>query len=118
MSIKEPCHKFLSWKRHGAKHRDTTADCVSIDFLYQELQDAEFIPMPEDSRGSMPGPLTPSYSESVTLPYEELQELKAAAAAAAATEKGLSVIISQHINLTRLFIAWGLQMTLSLPILI
>ena len=46
--------------------------------------------MPHDSRGSVPDPLAPSYSESVTLPYEELQELKAAAAAAA-TGKALSV---------------------------
>lgn len=46
--------------------------------------------MPEDSRGFVPNPLAPSYSESVTLPYEELQELKAAAAAAA-TGKALSV---------------------------
>lgn len=47
--------------------------------------------MPEDFRGSMPGPVAPSFPESITLPYEELQELKAAAAAAA-TEKELPVM--------------------------
>lgn len=46
--------------------------------------------MPEDSRGCIPGPLAP-FSESVTLLYDELQEVKAATAAAA-TEKGLSVM--------------------------
>ncbi|KAM9465717.1 serine/threonine-protein kinase Nek9 isoform 1-T1 [Clarias gariepinus] len=45
-------------------------------WLQKELQDAEFIPMPG-------GPLTSSYTKSDTLPYEELEELKAAAAAAA-----------------------------------
>ncbi|KAJ8396885.1 hypothetical protein AAFF_G00012080 [Aldrovandia affinis] len=59
-------------------------------WLRKELQDAEFIPMPDSSQDSMPDPLPPSYSESATLPYEELQELKAAAAAAA--EKGLSTV--------------------------
>uniref|UniRef100_A0A3P8XPX4 non-specific serine/threonine protein kinase n=1 Tax=Esox lucius TaxID=8010 RepID=A0A3P8XPX4_ESOLU len=80
----------------GTKEADTdmsmtnqTGDSSCPFWLRKELQDAEFIPMPDDSRGSMPGPLAPSFSESVTLPYEELQELKAAAAAA--TEKGLSV---------------------------
>ncbi|CAB1335192.1 unnamed protein product [Coregonus sp. 'balchen'] len=68
---------------------DQTGDSSCTFWLRQELQDAEFIPMPEDSRGCIPGPLAPSFSESVTLPYDELQELKAAAAAAA-TEKGLS----------------------------
>ncbi|KAG7466419.1 hypothetical protein MATL_G00164470 [Megalops atlanticus] len=66
-------------QRHrGARARDP----------HDELQDAEFIPMPDSSQDSMPATLPPSYSESATLPYEELQELKAAAAAAA--EKGLS----------------------------
>ncbi|XP_062325916.1 serine/threonine-protein kinase Nek9 [Osmerus eperlanus] len=66
-----------------------TGDSSCPFWLRKELQDAEFIPMPDDSRGSVPNPLAPSYSESVTLPYEELQELKAAAAAAA-TGKALS----------------------------
>lgn len=65
-----------------------TGDSSCPFWLRKELQDAEFIPMPEDFRGSMPGPVAPSFPESVTLPYEELQELKAAAAAAA-TEKEL-----------------------------
>uniref|UniRef100_A0A3B4DPD0 non-specific serine/threonine protein kinase n=1 Tax=Pygocentrus nattereri TaxID=42514 RepID=A0A3B4DPD0_PYGNA len=52
-------------------------------WLRKELMDAEFIPMPDEgSRDSMSGPLASSFSESATLPYEELQELKAAAAAA------------------------------------
>ncbi|KAG9336463.1 hypothetical protein JZ751_002810 [Albula glossodonta] len=57
-------------------------------WLRKELQDAEFIPMPDSSQGSTPIQLPPSYAESATLPYDELQGLKAAAAAAA--EKGLS----------------------------
>ncbi|KAM6961231.1 serine/threonine-protein kinase Nek9 [Aplochiton taeniatus] len=61
-------------------------------WLRQELQDAEFIPMPDDSQSpSIPGLLSPPFAESTTLPYEELQELKAAAAAAA-TDRGLSSI--------------------------
>uniref|UniRef100_A0A8C7DMJ9 non-specific serine/threonine protein kinase n=1 Tax=Oncorhynchus kisutch TaxID=8019 RepID=A0A8C7DMJ9_ONCKI len=68
-----------------------TGDSSCPFWLRKELQDAEFIPMPEDFRGSMPGPVAPSFPESVTLPYEELQELKAAAAAAA-TEKELPVM--------------------------
>ncbi|XP_051579148.1 serine/threonine-protein kinase Nek9 [Myxocyprinus asiaticus] len=50
-------------------------------WLRKELIDAEIIPMPEDSRDSI-DPLTSSYTESATLPYDELDELKAAAAAA------------------------------------
>uniref|UniRef100_A0A673ZE63 non-specific serine/threonine protein kinase n=1 Tax=Salmo trutta TaxID=8032 RepID=A0A673ZE63_SALTR len=68
-----------------------TGDSSCPFWLRKELQDAEFIPMPEDFRGSMPGPVAPSFPESITLPYEELQELKAAAAAAA-TEKELPVM--------------------------
>lgn len=47
-------------------------------WLRKELLDAEYIPMPDDSRESME-PLTSSYTESATLPYEELDQLKAAA---------------------------------------
>uniref|UniRef100_A0A3Q0RK05 non-specific serine/threonine protein kinase n=1 Tax=Amphilophus citrinellus TaxID=61819 RepID=A0A3Q0RK05_AMPCI len=54
-----------------------------------ELEDAEVIPMPDNSETSTPDQLA-SFSESVTLPYEELKELKAAAAAVS-TKKGLSV---------------------------
>ncbi|XP_073725913.1 serine/threonine-protein kinase Nek9 [Misgurnus anguillicaudatus] len=50
-------------------------------WLRKEMQDAEFIPMPVDSSDSI-NPLTSSYTESATLPYEELDQLKAAAAAA------------------------------------
>ncbi|RXN22822.1 serine threonine- kinase Nek9 [Labeo rohita] len=58
-------------------------------WLRKELLDAEFIPMPDDSQDSM-DPLTTSYTESATLPYEELDHLKAAAAATTATtEKSL-----------------------------
>uniref|UniRef100_A0A673BJH9 non-specific serine/threonine protein kinase n=2 Tax=Sphaeramia orbicularis TaxID=375764 RepID=A0A673BJH9_9TELE len=68
-------------------------EMVSDYFLVivqQELEDAEFIPMPEDSMPSTPNQLS-SFSESVTLPYEELKELKAAAAAVG-SKKDLSVI--------------------------
>ncbi|XP_036398835.1 serine/threonine-protein kinase Nek9 isoform X2 [Megalops cyprinoides] len=68
--------------------QSNTDDSSCPFWLRKELQDAEFIPMPDSSQDSMPATLPPSYSESATLPYEELQELKAAAAAAA--EKGLS----------------------------
>lgn len=47
--------------------------------------------MPEDSQPFTPGQLS-SFSKSVTLPYEELKELKAAAAAAVSSKKGLSVM--------------------------
>ncbi|XP_063039488.1 serine/threonine-protein kinase Nek9 isoform X3 [Engraulis encrasicolus] len=59
-------------------------------WLRKELQDAEFIPMPDScdsSTSSAPPSLAPSFSESATLPYDELCELKAAAAAV----KGYSV---------------------------
>lgn len=56
--------------------------------VQQELEDAEFIPMPQDSEPSTPE--LSSFTKSVTLPYEELKELKAAAAAVS-SNKGLSV---------------------------
>jgi len=49
--------------------------------------------MPLDSEASTPDPLS-SVSETVTLPYEELKELKAAAAAVS-TKKELSVTQTQ-----------------------
>ncbi|XP_039540321.1 serine/threonine-protein kinase Nek9 isoform X1 [Pimephales promelas] len=45
-------------------------------WLRKELLDAEFIPLPNDSRDSSE-PLPSSYPESHTLPYEELDQLKA-----------------------------------------
>ncbi len=42
----------------------------------QELLDAEFIPIPDDSQDCI-DPLTKPYTESATLPYEELDQLKA-----------------------------------------
>lgn len=39
--------------------------------------------MPDGSRDSLSSPLATSFTERATLPYEELRELKAAAAAAA-----------------------------------
>lgn len=47
----------------------------------QELEDAEFIPIPPNSQPTTPDQL-PSYSDSFTLPYEELQGLKFAAVSA------------------------------------
>ncbi len=41
----------------------------------QELLDAEFIPIPDDSQDCI-DPLTKPYTESATLPYEELDQLK------------------------------------------
>ncbi|KAG7237236.1 hypothetical protein INR49_032569 [Caranx melampygus] len=57
-----------------------TGDSSCPLWLRKELEDAEFIPMPEESQPSTPDQLS-SFSESITLPYEELKELKAAAAA-------------------------------------
>lgn len=57
-----------------------TGDSSCPFWLRKELEDAEFIPIPDDSMPFSPGQLS-SFSESVTLPYEELKELKAAAAA-------------------------------------
>ncbi|KAJ8288833.1 hypothetical protein COCON_G00014920 [Conger conger] len=66
----------------------SNTDASSCPFwLRQELQDAEFIPMPDSSLDSMSGPIASTFSESATLPYDELKELKAAAAV---TMKGLS----------------------------
>ncbi|XP_056282917.1 serine/threonine-protein kinase Nek9 [Pseudoliparis swirei] len=55
-------------------------------WLKKELENAEFIPIPDDI--SMPHQLS-SISESVTLPYEDLKALKAAAEAVG-TKKDLS----------------------------
>ncbi|XP_048829798.1 serine/threonine-protein kinase Nek9 [Brienomyrus brachyistius] len=49
-------------------------------WLRKELQEAEFIPMPNDSQGSLPNQLPSSFLESTTLPYDELQKMTAAAA--------------------------------------
>ncbi|KAK1793257.1 hypothetical protein P4O66_011641 [Electrophorus voltai] len=68
------------------ENKTSESSCPS--WLRKELLDAEFIPMPEGSGESMSSPT--SFPESDTLPYEELQELKAAAVAAA-TENGLMV---------------------------
>lgn len=57
-----------------------TGDSSCPLWLRKELEDAEFIPMPDDPMQSNSDQLS-SFSESVTLPYEELRELKAAAAA-------------------------------------
>ncbi|XP_029350046.1 serine/threonine-protein kinase Nek9 isoform X2 [Echeneis naucrates] len=65
-----------------------TGDSSCPLWLRRELEDAEFIPMPEESEPSTPDQLS-SFSESVTLPYEELKELKAAAAAVS-SKKDLS----------------------------
>ncbi|KAM8834350.1 serine/threonine-protein kinase Nek9 [Synchiropus picturatus] len=56
-----------------------TGDSSCPLWLRKELEDAEYIPMPEDSQKSLPSPLS-SYSERVTRPYNELKELTAAAA--------------------------------------
>ncbi|CAL8286531.1 unnamed protein product [Lota lota] len=66
-----------------------TGDSSCPPWLLKELQDAEFIPMPDLSLGLASDCPSP-YSESVTLPYEQLQELTAAAAAVTIAEKGLS----------------------------
>lgn len=69
--------------------------------VQQELEDAEFIPMPEDCDLPTPDQLA-SFSESITLPYEELKELKAAAAAVGSRNglsvmpKGCALLLSQH----------------------
>uniref|UniRef100_A0AAY5ETU1 non-specific serine/threonine protein kinase n=1 Tax=Electrophorus electricus TaxID=8005 RepID=A0AAY5ETU1_ELEEL len=68
------------------ENKTSESSCPS--WLRKELLDAEFIPMPEGSGESMSSPT--AFPESDTLPYEELQELKAAAVAAA-TENGLMV---------------------------
>uniref|UniRef100_A0A1A8LLC1 non-specific serine/threonine protein kinase n=2 Tax=Nothobranchius pienaari TaxID=704102 RepID=A0A1A8LLC1_9TELE len=57
-----------------------TGDSSCPLWLKKELEDAEYIPMPEESEQSSNNQLS-SVSESITLPYEELKGLKAAAAA-------------------------------------
>ncbi|KAF6718688.1 Serine/threonine-protein kinase Nek9 [Oryzias melastigma] len=57
----------------------------SLGGTREELEDAEFIPMPETGDDDM----LPSVSESFTRPYEDLKELKAAADAVS-TAKSLS----------------------------
>ncbi|XP_061599731.1 serine/threonine-protein kinase Nek9 [Cololabis saira] len=57
-----------------------TGDSSCPLWLRKELEDAEYIPMPEGSELCTLDQL-PSISDSVTRPYEELKELKAAAAA-------------------------------------
>ncbi|KAM9355138.1 serine/threonine-protein kinase Nek9 isoform 2-T2 [Pholidichthys leucotaenia] len=64
-----------------------TGDSSCPLWLKKELEDAEFIPMPDEPEPSVPDQLS-SISESVTRPYEELRELKAAAAAVS-TKKDL-----------------------------
>ncbi|KAK7142941.1 hypothetical protein R3I94_012325 [Phoxinus phoxinus] len=54
--------------------RSGESSCPS--WLRKELLDAEFIPLPNDSRDST-APLPSSYTERNTLPYEELDQLKA-----------------------------------------
>lgn len=66
------------WNRTPSLFVDTK--CATGCIVQQELEDAEFIPMPEDCDLPTPDQLA-SFSESVTLPYGELKELKAAAAA-------------------------------------
>lgn len=68
---------------------DDDTKCATGCIVQQELEDAEFIPMPEDCDLPTPDQLA-SFSESVTLPYGELKELKAAAAAVG-SRNGLSV---------------------------
>ncbi|MED6238961.1 hypothetical protein ATANTOWER_032886, partial [Ataeniobius toweri] len=57
-----------------------TGDSSCPLWLRKELEDAEFIPMPEGSEQSVHGQLS-SFSKSATQPFEELKELKAAAEA-------------------------------------
>ncbi|KAG5265945.1 hypothetical protein AALO_G00248110 [Alosa alosa] len=72
--------RYLDTSMMSMTSQTGNSSCPS--WLRQELKDAEFIPMPESS-SSISNPLAASYSESAhpTLPYDELQELKAAAAA-------------------------------------
>ncbi|XP_037602492.1 serine/threonine-protein kinase Nek9 [Sebastes umbrosus] len=65
-----------------------TGDSSCPLWLRKELENAEFIPIPAESELSTPDQLS-SISESVTLPYEELKELTAAASAISA-KKDLS----------------------------
>ncbi|XP_037097661.1 serine/threonine-protein kinase Nek9 isoform X1 [Syngnathus acus] len=56
-----------------------TGDSSCPLWLRKELEDAEFIPIPDES--DIPPDELPSFSESTTLPYNELKDLKAVAAA-------------------------------------
>lgn len=66
-----------------------TGDSSCPLWLRKELEDAEFIPMPDESEESVQDQLS-SFSKSVTRPYEELKELKAAAEAVT-SEAGLEM---------------------------
>lgn len=81
------------WDLENAKRaciRNIACCCSkSVNLVQQELEDAEFIPMPEESELPTLDPLS-SVSETDTRPYEELKELKAAAEAVS-SQKGLSV---------------------------
>ncbi|XP_035276081.1 serine/threonine-protein kinase Nek9 isoform X3 [Anguilla anguilla] len=77
------------WLEMPMMSEQSSTDASSCPiWLRKELQDAEFIPMPGTCLDSTSGPPASTFSESATLPYDELKELKAAAAAAA--EKDLS----------------------------
>lgn len=86
------------WRRSTVETRwllfESRNTCEGSPFtrhlVQQELEDAEFIPMPEDCDLPTPDQLA-SFSESITSPYEELKELKAAAAAVG-SRNGLSVM--------------------------
>lgn len=81
--------------------------------VQQELEDAEFIPMPEDCDLATPDQLA-SFSESITSPYEELKELKAAAAAVG-SRNGLSVMPPGRASLLSQRERSTLHVTLSTP---
>ncbi|XP_015205898.2 serine/threonine-protein kinase Nek9 [Lepisosteus oculatus] len=67
-------------------------------WLRQELQEAEFIPMPQSPGDSTPIPANAVFSESATLPYDELQELTAAVAAAAEKELPTARVGCEAVN--------------------
>lgn len=78
----------------GVRRLETPTDSLANmtesscpDWLLRELEDAEFIPMPKNAEGFSPMDLSVSGPEKATLPYNELQGLKAAAEPLA--EKGL-----------------------------
>ncbi|RXM95557.1 Serine/threonine-protein kinase Nek9 [Acipenser ruthenus] len=78
----------------GVRRLETPTDSLANmtesscpDWLLRELEDAEFIPMPKNAEGFSPMDLSVSGPEKATLPYDELQGLKAAAEPLA--EKGL-----------------------------
>ncbi|XP_061824738.2 serine/threonine-protein kinase Nek9 isoform X2 [Nerophis lumbriciformis] len=76
-----------------------TGDSSCPLWLRKELEDAEFIPMPEGSE--CPPDLLPSFSESTTQPYENLKELKAVAAAVS-SQHDLSTTRTSDDNLSGL----------------